>query len=462
MTKAPRYIAQIDSSSTVLRALANVLRGKDLPGLGLYPTSEALAKTANAMPANLRRFLYIVGGWREALKSRDIDHVQAEQMSQWVTGLYPRRSYPGVMIGSANGAAVYLSTALGMPWLPQTFLIPIGRSGGALHPDELKKDIAMTRESARRLLENNPDLQVNQMHDPVQDRLMVERMAYFRVKRIGLGETFTRFLETRLPRGATILVLDCQYQWPMAKLGDRHYFQLGGFGGISAQEYLKGGARVSRFLRAQHSPVRRWDPPKITGYRPEAEWGFEPALLEGIRKIARKRGYRIKRLIIKDPEDMSPMVADLYRWWYRQRGIPDNRLLAESFILLEPYWCLRTGSVPFWLTFNTLSSADRLEKYLNKTAPFDEIYMTLFANGVRGAGQVPLSRWRASLRRARKIGRFVGVDEKAFPSDLGIYLRYSLEVKKIAGRYPLPEPLDHKQFQRFLRQAPARYGVDWA
>lgn len=36
------------------------------------------------------------------------------------------------------------------------------------------------------------------------------------------------------------------------------------------------------------------------------------------------------------PEDLSPAVADLYRDQYEQRGIPPNRLLAESFLLIEP------------------------------------------------------------------------------------------------------------------------------
>jgi hypothetical protein len=35
--------------------------------------------------------------------------------------------------------------------------------------------------------------------------------------------------------------------------------------------------------------------------------------------------------------DLSPLVADLYREWHRQRGINDNHLLVESFILIAPF-----------------------------------------------------------------------------------------------------------------------------
>ncbi|HEY9666433.1 MAG TPA: hypothetical protein V6C91_06485 [Coleofasciculaceae cyanobacterium] len=57
------------------------------------------------------------------------------------------------------------------------------------------------------------------------------------------------------------------------------------------------------------------------------------------------------------PQDPSPFVAELYRWWYRQRGLPnadsgsaaENRLFIESFVYLQPWWTLRLGLVPFWM-----------------------------------------------------------------------------------------------------------------
>lgn len=55
----------------------------------------------------------------------------------------------------------------------------------------------------------------------------------------------------------------------------------------------------------------------------------------------------MRRLIFTVPEDVSPLVADLYRWWYHARGVPGLRLLVDSFILMEPWWTPRTGSVPF-------------------------------------------------------------------------------------------------------------------
>jgi hypothetical protein len=95
--------------------------------------------------------------------------------------LYPPKAYPAVAIGSSNGAAVHLWAALGIPWLPQTLLIPVARSGCSL--DEPVEDAQWAQDPARLLLDANPDIQLHHMNDPVQDRLMIQRMTYFRVKR---------------------------------------------------------------------------------------------------------------------------------------------------------------------------------------------------------------------------------------------------------------------------------------
>jgi|GEM_PF-4672251 len=101
--------------------------------------------------------------------------------------------------------------------------------------------------------------------------------------------------------------------------------------------------------------------PTAEGNRPEAEWGFEPALRDDLERFARARGYRIRRIVFQEPEHLSPFVAELYRWWYKQRKILANRVLVESFILVEPMWALRTGERAFldevqYGTFSQLAS----------------------------------------------------------------------------------------------------------
>ncbi|WP_240761565.1 hypothetical protein [Nitrosococcus wardiae] len=269
------------------------------------------------------------------------------------------------------------------------------------------------------------------------------------------------FYKENLEPGGTLFLVDCQCTWPTTRVGERHFFQHGAVGGVTEEEYLHGGPRVERFLEQMGSSQRRWEPPAPDGESPEAEWGFEPLLGEDVEHFAKHQGYRVKRMVFREPEHLSPLVADLYRWWYGKRGFMSNRLLVESFILMEPWWNLRIGAAPFWMVFNMEPSAKQLEYYLHSRAPYDHIHLMLFAHGVESIGLASIERWQTLLEQARTEGSFIGVDKKAYPSDFSAFARYYKELRKVPGRYPLPPPLSLSQLYGFLKQAGDRYAVSW-
>jgi hypothetical protein len=286
-------------------------------------------------------------------------------------------------------------------------------------------------------------------------------MQYFRVKRRRLGETFERFLDDTLEPGATVFVVECGLAWPTTRVSERQVFQHGALGGATAEEYQHGGPRVEAYLQRYGIPKRRWDSPMPDGRSPEAEWGFEPTLRADVEQLARRRGWRIRRVVFTEPEDLSPLVAELYRWWYRGRGIDSTRLVIESFILLEPWWTLRSGAAPFWMVFNKEPSLAAVERDLDGTEPFDEIALTLFSHGVDSVGLPSIERWAAVLSRARTTGRFVGVDRAAFPRDFAVFLRFHRDLTAVSARFPMPAPLTLAQLDTFLESAGHRFAVEW-
>ncbi|MBX6311766.1 MAG: hypothetical protein IRY99_02415 [Isosphaeraceae bacterium] len=461
----PNFIANFDSATGMLRALARFLRGHDFPNLGLYPSPfepvfKLYGALVNALPRSLQEEVYIQGGRAEAIPPGQLGSIRAEEVARWMVAEYPRRPYPAALIGSSNGALVHLGAALGIPWLPQTFLIPVRHNG--LHPDEPKQDLEWARAPARALLAANPDLALHHMHDANQDRLMIQRMTYFRVKWLRLVAAYRRFLIETLEPGATLFLVECTLKWPTVRIAERHVFQHGALGGATAEEYQQGSRRVAEYLARYGSHRRHWDAPAPDGHSPEAEWGFEPALRDDVTEFAREHGYRVRRIVFEQPEDLSPLVADLYRFWYRRRRLPANRLMVGSFILMEPWWALRTGSVPFWMVFNTEPSADALGHYLDSVAPYDEIFLMLFSHGVDSVGLVPIDRWRTLLHRARRRGEFLGVDERVYPRDFATFVHYHADVpRQITARYPLPGPLTLGQLDAFLDEAGDRYLVRW-
>jgi len=464
MSEKPTYLADFDSASAMLSALGRFLHGRDFPMLGAVPrwampAVKSLSAAVNRLPTFLQEQVYIWSGWCEAIGAERLDRISEVDLSRWAVSRYPKRRYPAVAIGSSNGAATHLWAALGIPWLPQTFLVPIARS--SVHPDEPRDELRWALEPARRVLERNPGLQLHHMHDPVQDRLMVQRMSYFRLKKLALGETYRTFLDQYLEPGGTIVIVDCRLSWPVTDCGGRHLFQFGALGGATADEMHAGGPRVAEYLRRYGSHRTKWDPPEADVMAPEAEWGFVSSLGDDVMAYAAERACSVRRLVFEQPEAMSPLVADLHRWWNERRGLSSTRLLVDSFILMEPYWCLRTGSIPFWMVFNTEGSFDALQSYLS-TRVFEEIYATLFSHGVDSIGLPSAADWRGLIEHASPRSKFIGVDPNAFPRDFSVYARYhDALLRTISERYALPPPLTLAQLDQFLHAQAHRYDVDW-
>ena len=453
----PNFIANFDSASAMALSTARFLNGEDFPALGQPTAMKPIAKRANLLPKRAREKIYITSGAFETVSPRRLPKLQLDEVATWLADEYPPGPYPAVAVGSSNGALVHLYAALGIPWLPQTFLIPVRQR---VHPDDPLRAMELGKEPGQRLLEAFPDIQLHHMHDANQDRLMVRALTYFRVKRRTLGPGYERFLRERLQPGGTILVIDCRRTWNTTRIGERHVFQHGALGGATEEEFHHGSERVAEYLERYDSPVRRWEGPEPDTESPEAEWGFEPALLDDIERFAEEHGYRILRLSFDEPEDVSPLVADLYRSWYRRRRLQANRLIVWSFIAHEPYWTLRTGSVPFWMKFNMEPSLEALERYLDSVDAFDEIHLALFQHGVEAVGLPRKEQWLKALARARHHSTTLGVDLDEYPLDFPHFVRYDEAVREhIPARYPVPAPLQLDDLAAFLAEHPDRYPV---
>ncbi|MGW0480464.1 hypothetical protein [Nonomuraea sp. NPDC003214] len=452
------YAASFDSATGMLRALSRFLDGRDLPMLGqlpapVEPLACALLGAANRLPRRLAERAYAAAGWSEASAPGRLAALRADELAEWITGHYPRRRYPVVFAGSASGALVHLAAALGAPWLPQTVLLPVRQRGG--HPDAPRDSLRRVSRAGEAMLAANPGLVLHHMHDAAQDRLMIAGMSYFRVKWRRLPPAYRDFLRDCLAPGGTLVVSDCGLRWPTTRVADRYLFQHGALGGLTPDEYRNGSPEIARYLARYGSPYRHWDAPEPDGDSPEAEWGFEPELLDDLTAAA----GRVVRLGFPGPEALSPAVADLHRAWHRERGLPGDRLLAESFVLLEPWWTLRTGSVPFWMTFNTEPSRRALLTYLDDAEPYDEIRLMLFSHGADSPGLATVPAWREALGRARKIGSFTGTDVRAYPRDFAVFARAHRDLSRVRTTYPMPMPLP---LDRVADALTARDDVTWS
>jgi hypothetical protein len=187
------------------------------------------------------------------------------------------------------------------------------------------------------------------------------------------------------------------------------------------------------------------------GRRPEAEWGFDPALLADLEFVTASAGYHLRLLEMDEPQDISTVVAELYRSWYRRRGMSGQRLLVESYVQWDPLWVLRTGAVPFWCRFNMQPDYQELKRYLDFAEPYDEIFINLFSQGLWSPGVVSVSQWRQlAISHARVDADAIGVDQDSYPIDTGSTLRFQPAFAALPARHPLPAPLDIAELDRVL------------
>lgn len=419
---ADRAIAGFDSASGMTRVLAAAVDGRDAPAVAQYPRRwepviHRLVTGAEKLPPRMAEAIYRRSGWMDAVPDKKLMQVKSDQLAEWVVRQYPRRQYSVVFVGSSNGAMTHLAAAVRAPWLPQTLLLAV-RHGG-LDPDDPAADMRKMAPAGQALVAANPDLELHHMHDPSQDRLMIARMTYFRVKFLRLPAPYVRFLERCLAPGGTIVLVDCTLTWPATTVGERQFFQFGAPGGISATEFREGSTRVAEFLRRQGSPLDRWSPPPADRQGLEAEWGFARSLGDVAAEFAAARDLTVKSVRFEQPEDPSPLIADLFRDWYRRIGFASNHLLVSSFLLMDPVRTMRIEAVPYWSLFAGQPSLDRLAGYLARVACYEDIRLTIFPHGTVSAGLPDISAWRSLLSRAQRGGEFVAVDPARYPRHFG-------------------------------------------
>jgi hypothetical protein len=398
-------VASFDSASAFLSSLTRAVRHRDFPYLGQPRLKVPLVYASRALPTPLRRRVYAIASGREGVAPDDLGRIDMEQVAAWAAGQYGDEAVPAVLLGSSNGAMTHLAAAAGIPWLPQTLLIPVRRPGA--DPNDYRAAADFGVRHAHKLLEPNPGVQLHHMQDANQDALSASQMAYFRVKWHRLPEAYRRFLSERLLPGAPILVVRDGSTWPVTRYGARHVFQVGAKGGMSADEYLD----------APGVPV-----PDDTAA--EAEWGFAESLLDSVRAWAEPAGHPVVEIRYDHPQDPAAPVADTVRAWLRGCGHPAQRLLVSSFIVHDPWRTITTASVPFWTFFPVRSAAADLDDYLDR-ATYDDIDIMLFSHGIHSRGLADAATWQRLAGRARFRGRLLGTDSATFPADFTVFVRYT-------------------------------------
>lgn len=426
-----KVVASFDSASVLHAATVAALEHRPFPHLGNPAAVAALVRVAGHLPWPLLKQLYARIGGAEGIDPDQLGQVDLAAVARAFADAYTRSRYPAVVIGSSNGALAHLAAAMGTPWLPNTVLVPVHRVADPHRPD---RALEFGRRVAGPLLRANPGVVLHQMHDSAQDELMVARMAYFRVKWLGLPEAYERFLDERLAAGAPVILVDDRSRWPVTRVGDRHVFQTGGRGGLTPQQNLE-------------TPFA----PAADDDAPEAEWGAEPTFTQAVRDWCERHGHPCVVLTPDGPQEAAHPVATIVRDWTRQRGSAADRLILPSFVLGDPWRTITTGRVPFWTFFPVRSALESLEHHLAHTDGYRLADLLVFQHGADSPGSVTPRDLATVLRRHGVTPRLIAVDPRKSPHDIGSLAKYGpVLARERAAEVPFV-PLDADEAIRGLR-----------
>jgi hypothetical protein len=415
--QASDMFASFDSASVLHAGLAAALHGRPFPHLGHSAAAGLGIRVASRLPWPLLRELYVRAGAAEGIDPRRVHEVDVGVVAQALVDAYPERRYPAVLVGSSNGAMTHLGAAMQVPWLPGTTLLPVARIGDPDRPGDALRFGART---APGLLERNADVVLHHMHDQVQDRLMVSRMTYFRLKWRRLPVAYERFLSDALMAGAPVVIIEDESAWPVVRVGERHVFQTGAQGGYSPDEYL----------RDPHAP-------RPDDEASEAEWGADPELTTAMAAWCAAHGHPLVRVRYRGPQAAAHPVAMTVRTWVRERGEPADRLIVPSFVLGDPWRTVTTAAVPYWTFFAVAPALRALDEHLRLADPYRRVDVLLFQHGVRSPGVATPEEWIGVVRRHGAEPQLPGLDPRRFPHDIGALGRYGPALARMpAARRP--------------------------
>ncbi len=409
-------IGQFDSASTTVRVLAAAINGQGTVGLAMPKMFDLAARASQYLPSALRTRLFSFGAANEAVQLSELSSEDGPRAARWVTSRYENvQKTRSIFIGATNGAVVDLAARLGAPWLPQTWLVLLRRE---VDPDDISAVIEHGTQISDRLIKYFPDVAIHQMHDPLNDRGNAAQAAYLRMKWQRLPDAYRDFIRTRLEPGGTIFINGCDYRWPTKKLGEHHFFQLGGYGAIASEDLL---------ARYGYSANACWS------QRPEAEWGYEEALTADVQELAASVGARVVRLTYEAPQALSAPIARLFM------KDSSQRLFVTNFNMLAPAFIGYSGAVPYWAVFNDQKSLADLQNFLKEHGPFEGIESLLFQNGVNADGQATALEWRNVLAAHTPDARLVGLRPAHHPQDFAAFDRYRRALRDIEHNLQTPK-----------------------
>jgi hypothetical protein len=434
------------SSPIVTRAVAAGLRGEFCDNYPFPGWQKALLTVLGAFPQGVARFAIsrfesISGLPSNALNGFSLDEMLSLRINDYAHNPGP---FPAITVGAAlGGATTYLSLALGGPFLPQAFVLTL--KGGSLSGD-VDEYLQRSLEPALSIADANPGLMTIQHYDPVHDGWMTRFVNHLRFKLLDLPPAYAEFIKSRLEPGGAVMYLEGGASWMRYRIGPRSIFQVGGWGGISAQEFLESSERLRAF--SLHSGLKKTDW-KLNNYPleqgPESEWGSEPGLAEALEAFCGSEGYRFVRIRLPHPNDFSRLAFAAALKLIEKEDRKPAGVLVEMFSQFDASASMQSGLLPLWLIFNTDDSLAYLKEMRARFPVGKPVFFSPLATFSLPPDRTPFDEWASALADYNWVN--IGARRSHYPADARALVRWAEPLRKwvLENRQPIQSRLNAEE-----------------
>jgi len=406
------------SSPIVTRAVAAGLRGEYCDNYQLPGWQRALLLGLGALPQSVGRFAISRFQSISGLPPEMLDDFSMDSLIQARLTDYAQfgGKFPAIIAGAAlGGATAYLSLALGGPFLPQAFVVTL--KGGASTGD-VNVYLHRSLSAALRIAAENPGLMTIQHYDPIHDGWLTRFVNHLRFKLLDLPPAYAEFIKSRLEPGGALVYLDGGASWLRYRLGPRSVFQVGGWGGISAEEFLEGSDRLRIYarragLKTDHWPLNTEHWPLETG--PESEWGCEPGLAEAMEAFCKREGFRFVRIPLPHPNDFSRLAFRAAQTLLEKEGRQPAGVVVEMFSQFDANAARQAGLLPLWLIFNTEDSLEYLKEMRANFPAGKPVFFSPLATFSVTPDLAPWQGWESALAGLEWVN--IGARPSHYPAD---------------------------------------------
>ena len=368
----------------------------------------------------------------KTVQSLDVNALVQERLDDY--NAIPGR-YPAVVAGvGMGGATAHLSSLVGGPFLPQAFVLSL--QGGAENGD-VTTYFQRSAELALRLAERNPGVLTIQHYDPVHDGWLTRHVNHLRFKLMDLPEGYRKFLRARLQPGGEVICLEGGASWLRYRVGPRSVFQVGGWGDISAEEFLEGSERIRAYCRSIGMANSQW---ALDGFAlergPESEWGSEPGFREALERFCQEEGYRFTAISLPHPQDFSRLAFRAARAALQKNGQRPSGVIVETFTQYDATAVMRSGLLPLWLIFNTHDSRAFLEQMAVEFPAGLPVFFSPLSTFSVTPDLEPWQGWTRALHGVDWIN--IGARRSHYPADTLALLDWYKPLRRWVAQHPNP------------------------